>query len=386
MSLISKFPRQIYRYLRPTIADGYRYLLSSYVLERSDLINNPPAGFVVFNFGEDEYYDFDEPRHVGRLPKDIETKLHGFRICAPYVVEATNATLIGPSGIAFANGRIIRDSVRASYFRLVDASVKSLLNGQIPWDTQIQLPNERYDQSVFSLVGPWAKEYYHWLTDYLVRIFALETYRDQTGRNPDILIPKDATDWMLDSIALAGFDENRIIEWSNSRAEFSRFIIGSVRFHTPEQNRGYISSPQALTELGNRIRGNVSIDNNQARRLYVSRSDAAERRVRNEEELVAALGDYGFERIVPGEHSFEEQVRTFANAEIILGPHGGGLTNLIFAEETTLVELFGSYRNACYFGLARGMGHDYVSVTCQSYGDDIKVDVSEITSLLDSLV
>jgi capsular polysaccharide biosynthesis protein len=121
-------------------------------------------------------------------------------------------------------------------------------------------------------------------------------------------------------------------------------------------------------------------------RLYVSRADASDRRVRNEDTLLAALDHYGFDRIVPGEHPFVEQVVRFANAEMILGPHGAGLTNMIFAEETTLIELFGSYQNACFFTLARGMGHEYASVTCRPEGEDLLADIGAIESLLDELV
>ena len=140
--------------------------------------------------------------------------------------------------------------------------------------------------------------------------------------------------------------------------------------------------------LGDRIRTSVKGErsNEQAHRLYVSRADAPDRRVRNEAELVDTLEEYGFKRFVPGEHSFEEQVRRFANAEVILGPHGAGLTNLIFSPETTLVELFGEYRNACFFALARGMGHDYACVTCRPEDRDIVADVHAVESLVVDLL
>jgi capsular polysaccharide biosynthesis protein len=98
------------------------------------------------------------------------------------------------------------------------------------------------------------------------------------------------------------------------------------------------------------------------------------------------LEPYGFERIVPGEHDFADQVRRFASAEMILGPHGAGLTNLAFAPDATLVELFGSYRNACFFALARGMGHGYACASCRADGDDMVADVDAVVSLLDDVL
>jgi capsular polysaccharide biosynthesis protein len=166
----------------------------------------------------------------------------------------------------------------------------------------------------------------------------------------------------------------------------SRLVTGALRRHTSSTSDGYIHSPAAIAKLGDRIRAAVPETGpdtkGQSRRLYVSRADAQDRRVRNEDEVMAMLADYGFERIVPGEHTFAEQVRRFTDADIVLGPHGAGLTNVIFSKETTLIELFGSYRNACFFALASGMDHKYVSVTCRPKGHDLIADVSAIEALV----
>jgi capsular polysaccharide biosynthesis protein len=185
---------------------------------------------------------------------------------------------------------------------------------------------------------------------------------------------------------MVGIDIDRTIEWSGGIAHFSQLVIGSVRYHTASEYDGYIHSPAAMARLGDRIRTAVSSSSTGTRRIYVSRADAADRRILNESELMSVLNKYGFERIVPGSLSFEEQVQTFADAEIILGPHGAGLTNIIFADETTLVELFGSYQNACFFTLAQGVGHEYVSVMCRSNGSDMVVDVDTIEAVVDDVV
>nr|WP_283102323.1 glycosyltransferase family 61 protein [Haloplanus sp. XH21] len=202
------------------------------------------------------------------------------------------------------------------------------------------------------------------------------------------MIPADPPSWLLSSLSLAGVDTDRLIEWSGTRARCSHAVLGSLRRNTSSTSDGYIHSPAAAARLGERIRKSVAGTHSTGpgRRLYVSRADTTDRRVRNEDALLSVLDDYGFDRIVPGELSFETQVRRFSNAEIVLGPHGAGLTNMIFSEEATLIELFGSYRNACFFALAKGMGHEYVSVTCQSAGSDMIADTEAIASLLDDIV
>ena len=86
------------------------------------------------------------------------------------------------------------------------------------------------------------------------------------------------------------------------------------------------------------------------RRLYVSRGHARHtRRVENETELMAALEPLGFECIDPGALSPADQVRVFAEAAYIVGPHGAGLTNLAFASPgAAVIELFArDYVNEC---------------------------------------
>lgn len=377
-------PRRLYRRTRPSIATVARRALGSRVVTRTRLLDDPPDGYTIYPFGTAERYEFERPRHVGDLPEVIESKVGECTVPAPFVVEVEDATILGPSALVAADGRVLLESTLGSYQRLIDASVRTLMAGQLPFETGFQRAEEQYDDPVFSLVGPWATDYYHWLTDYLVQVFALETYRERTGTDPTVLIPADPPDWLSDSLSLVGIDPDRAVKWSGRRARYSQLAVGTLRRHTASTGDGYIHSPAAMARLGDRIRDAVpeADTDGRHRRLYVSRGDAQDRRVRNEDALLATLDDYGFERIVPGEHTFAEQVRRFADAEVVLGPHGAGLTNIIFTPKTTLVELFGSYRNACFFALARGMGHGYASVTCRPEGEDMAVDVSAIESFV----
>lgn len=81
------------------------------------------------------------------------------------------------------------------------------------------------------------------------------------------------------------------------------------------------------------------------RRLYVARSL---RGIANEDEVWSALEARGFERVEP--KSWEENVRLFAEADIIVGPHGAGLSNVIFSPKGAhLIELMPGDRAFPYF-------------------------------------
>jgi len=118
---------------------------------------------------------------------------------------------------------------------------------------------------------------------------------------------------------------------------------------------------QMVADLFLRHYGVARRNGEEGRRLYISRNDAVLRRVTNEAEIVAMLDRYGFEPVESGRMLFEEQVRLFASAGIIVAPHGAGLANLMFCRPgTKVLEFFpANYIDDGLCRLAVGMGMDY---------------------------
>jgi capsular polysaccharide biosynthesis protein len=135
------------------------------------------------------------------------------------------------------------------------------------------------------------------------------------------------------------------------------------------------------------------------RLVYVTRGPSANNRsVRNEEAVVAVLRARGFESVDPGALSVVEQIRTFAEAAVIVAPHGAALVNLVFASAgARVIELFpaGSLLPD-FWRLASGVpGLEYrylsapggrIRQTRQStIVRDIQVDVAGLNRLLDEV-
>lgn len=66
-------------------------------------------------------------------------------------------------------------------------------------------------------------------------------------------------------------------------------------------------------------------------RVFLSRTDARKRIMTNEAELVACLEREGYAIAVPGALSAAEQMALFRDAALVVGQHGAGFTNLLFA-------------------------------------------------------
>jgi capsular polysaccharide biosynthesis protein len=97
------------------------------------------------------------------------------------------------------------------------------------------------------------------------------------------------------------------------------------------------------------------------KRIYVSRADAATRRVANEAEVERLLQGYGFETVRLVDWSFTDQIELFSSAAAVVGPHGGGLTNLMFCRPgTKVLELFPAFNKSdVYWVLAEAMQLQY---------------------------
>jgi hypothetical protein len=97
------------------------------------------------------------------------------------------------------------------------------------------------------------------------------------------------------------------------------------------------------------------------RRIYVTRSDTKKRRVSNEAALLPILNARGFEIVAPGLLSLREQAGLFASSAAIVGPHGAGLTNILFAPPgTRVMEMFPSTKvKNTYFLQAKSLGQIY---------------------------
>ncbi|MDB5489499.1 MAG: capsular polysaccharide biosynthesis protein-like protein [Reyranella sp.] len=105
--------------------------------------------------------------------------------------------------------------------------------------------------------------------------------------------------------------------------------------------------------------------------LYVSRNEAKMRRLLNEEAILPALRDLGFEIIRPGEMPLATQIEKFRKAKVVLAPHGAGLTNILFCRpDVTLIEIFprGGVHGSMFMRIASQREFDYYFVVGDSVG------------------
>lgn len=345
-----------------------------------------------------ESYTLDLPTTAdgysgGERERMTETYASGMRIDPPYVCAVTDVNLVGPDALAIRDGMYVFENSLESTKRVAMSNLVALGKGTPPVRSRWVAPDQEFD-SVVSLVGPWAGNYTHWFQDYLTRLEGLEYYRERTDDDPAILIPAGASSWMREALRAVGYDPENCIEWDGGRAKVRRLVVPSVRRETRERapHRRIIYSPTGISWVRDRILDGIDPERtiSHSDRVYLSRSNAFTRRVRNHETVMALLSDWGFDRYRPEELSFAEQVTLFSNAEAIVSPHGSGLMNQIFAKDATVIELMGKKQTitspATEYFYAELLGHEYGCVSGEAIGPDLRTNVSDLETVLEKLL
>jgi hypothetical protein len=251
-------------------------------------------------------------------------------------------------------------------------------------------------------VGRFDSNYFHWLVDICGQLEGLRLYMRATSEQPAILIRAGAPAFARESLALLGFDSSLTVEWPLSWSPLARpsvddLLVADVPRFLVSSWRGYRhgSSSRSLAWLRKDFLAGASLVTASRptlvptptaappdRKIYVQRPADGWRGLENDDAVRHLLEDRGFVAIRPEEHLLLDQITLFSQASVIVGMHGAGLTNVLFAPEAHLIELVGSYGGPEYFNLCYGLGNGYTRVQCADRGEDIVVSLAILTSAL----
>lgn len=194
--------------------------------------------------------------------------------------------------------------------------------------------------------------YFHWVTETLPRLWWL---RERLAEL-ELILPEFASRFTYMTESLAFFPTLRT---QTIQAKVRWSVKDALLLPATAPTGNY--RPELMQGLSAALRSAVG-DPAPVRRLYVSRSRAARRRIVNEPELRAVLEPKGFETVHLEGQPFLHQVKLLAQTTHLISNHGAGLTNMLFmspGSRVTEIRLRGDDHNNCYFSLARALGLDY---------------------------
>jgi capsular polysaccharide biosynthesis protein len=126
------------------------------------------------------------------------------------------------------------------------------------------------------------------------------------------------------------------------------------------------------------------------KKFFISRAKTRRRRLVNEDDLSKALESEGYATLYLEDWTLAQQINLFAQAQVVVGLHGAGLANLVFARpETKVVELLPDHwMNPCFQNLAAQAGLSYTFCVAKStepkrkFAADARVEIEKVLQLL----
>ncbi|MDP5168836.1 MAG: glycosyltransferase family 61 protein [Bacteroidia bacterium] len=249
--------------------------------------------------------------------------------------------------------------------------------------------------TVFSLLtgGGGNANFYHWFVDVLSRLALLRESRWQHHVDY-FLVPNFALSFQKESFELLGIPPEKVIngmEFPHIQAD--RLIVAShprtTTYFVPQYITEFLH--EAFTGFNDDIEDDTIGDHPY---LYISRGDAPKRKVVNEAEIISRLEKMGFTSFALSNYSLRQAIQLFRKAEIIVAPHGAGLTNLLFCTPgARVLELFSDkFVNHYFYEFANHLNllYDYqvgiplhqkvVKSRYEGIEEDMKIDVEALVA------
>ncbi len=198
----------------------------------------------------------------------------------------------------------------------------------------LKLGATRIKGPVFHLTGRNHENRGHFMLQHLPRLMAA---RDYLRALPDyrILVAPGHARWQARYITWAGLDPSKLIEGTRGTMQVDDLIFVPNLY-----GKSSLCPPPFYNELSS-CAASYPVANGPGRPIFITRRDAPDKQLINEERIVEILrskiGPVDVIRL--GEHSLPDQIGMFRAAPLVMGPIGQGICNVLFCQSSLLVML-----------------------------------------------
>ena len=259
-----------------------------------------------------------------------------------------NCVLISSEGVAFSTSeKLFRSTTRTIIPEINQGILLTWLRNRIR--------NISFCSNSLLLFDNWSGNYFHFWNDFMPRLFLTKDLF--TEKSCTLLVDVSTLTIGMELFKQMGIARIKVV--SKDELVFSNRIF-YTNIITPNVGSFHADTLKALKEyIFQLMKIDYSTDN---KRIYISRAKAAYRKVLNEDELLPILLQYGFEIVHAETLSMFDQIRLFKDASVILGLHGAGLSNMLFAKSTSLIlelRYSGGVQNNLFYQLASCLEYSY---------------------------
>ena len=237
-----------------------------------------------------------------------------------------------------------------------------------PIETRItfaKMPSTRSHYKSFKGVfvsGLITSSYYHQITEDIPSLLLIHKNQKIVSRERDSSL-----------LSFFGLTNLQIVEEDNF------VLVEKLDVLTKGRDVGYLH-PQSRELLLKQVQDYMK--EKAFRKVYLSRLNMR-RTVPGELSIIEYLKSRNFEIVDSGSLSIQDQVKIFSEAKIVVAPHGGAITNMIFSKNARLLELMPNSRiNRCFEWQSHICGHNYQVIV---YDDKRGVDLNILASKIDEI-
>ena len=346
-------------------------------LKIKDLRNHPNKTVAIIDESQEFEIDFSN-YSIDSFPYWRHFKT--FTENATFFSEQSNAYIVSKGIVVNAGNEVILESTifQLEYLNELYSNHLVVFKNFIP---KVKYPK------VFPLLNRLDNNYYHWTMESLSRV--LLVYEKPFFKDYQVLIKKGGSKFMTESLKfLFNINDNQIIVKGLVKKVKTEnaLVVSFPHIRNKETQMTNVYYPSIIRKFNllahKRIIENGLDTQKSPKNILISRKNAIERRVINEDELLKKLEQYGFQLVYLEELSFVEQITLFYGAEKVIAQHGAGITNIIYGKKTHLIEFFPQERNirdAFYFAqisAALKFKHDVIEYKSVNLQQDIEIDES----------
>jgi hypothetical protein len=256
------------------------------------------------------------------------------------------------------NSRYTWDTSAQTVYEVKDGSFFCLNHHQVLWceTHQTLIKNTSFGTPHLLVGSPWLQNkrchirgkvlalsvrhpvnYYHWVIDILCRACLVIEEYGELSQFDYILIDILQADFQKESLAVLGIDQSKILQSMQLPYVTADLIVSPSFFFGVDKNQR-IKTIQKIRNLF--ISDNHCQNTKGNCRIYITRQDASQRKVLNENEVIDLLKQFDFEIHTMQGKTIRQQAELFFSASIVISPHGAALTNLIFCQpEARILEI-----------------------------------------------
>ncbi|HJM46735.1 MAG TPA: glycosyltransferase family 61 protein [Candidatus Marinimicrobia bacterium] len=283
-----------------------------------------------------KYWDKSDKTDIRVLDAERNINIGYFKNC---VIDG--ASIHYPLPLIKSNGELLLPTIEMFMSLGRGTSYES----DMEWECTNTDTNKIETTPVFYFVYNCAN-YFHWIYDTVPYLYSyFEEKKKVSNLKLLVSVPEGKRDlypFVYETLDLLGIKREDLI-FLDRATQYETILVGSSLTH----NRMSLDPPHKGVFS---IINSMDAEDGERKKIYVSRrtwtqpkSDnigtdyTAERMCVNEDDVVELLRSYGFEEIFCENLSMEEKISVFRSAESVVGPIGGGMSNVLFCKPDTKV-------------------------------------------------